>query len=129
MEAKIKSLIDNLLTKTTKKEANWDRMGKSEQFVLFLENAKVSIDRSLTNKNNIYYQFSIINLNGDSIFNVNGLKNDFLPPDKQDYTILQELHEEIKKAYFKVDETIEGLLGEIKKDGEIGKDDPNALPF
>lgn len=129
MEAKIKSLIDNLLTKTTKKEANWDRMGKSEQFVLFLENAKVSIDRSLTNKNNIYYQFSIINVNGDSIFNVNGLKNDFLPPDKQDYTILQELHEEIKKAYFKVDETIEGLLGEIKKDGEIGKDDPNALPF
>lgn len=131
MEAKIKSLIDNLLAKTKKRETKWERVGKSDQYILFLDSAKVSIDKLLSAKRTIFYKFSIINSAGDSILNINGIKeeNAFHIGLEDDYSILRELHEEIKKAYFKVDETIEGLLGEVLKDGEIGNEDPDNLPF
>lgn len=131
MEAKIKSLIENLLTKTKKRQTNWDRIGKTDRFILFLDTGRVSMDKVLSNKGNLFYQFSIINANGDNILNISETKNSniFPPPDATDYELLKELHEEIKKAYFKVEETIEGLLGEVNKEGEIGKDDPDALPF
>ena len=131
MEPKIKSLVDNLLAKTKKRETKWERVGKSDQFILFLDNAQISIDKLLSAKRNLFYKFSIINSNQDNILNINGIKDDssFDMGQFEDYEILKNLHEEIKKAYFKVDETIEGLLGEVLKEGEIGNDNPNNLPF
>lgn len=131
MEPKIKSLIENLLAKTKKRETKWDRIGKSDRFILFLESAKVTMDKVISTKGNLFYQFSIINANGDNILNISETKNTntFPIPNHEEYELLKELHEEIKKAYFKVEETIEGLLGEVNKDGEIGKEDPDALPF
>jgi hypothetical protein len=129
MEPKIKSLVENLLVKTKKRQTNWERFGSSDRFILFLENAKVTIEKLISNKGNLIYQFSIINDNGDNILTISKSRTPetFLPT--EEYDLLKELHEEVKKAYFKVDETIEGLLGEIDKEGEIGKDDPNPLPF
>lgn len=131
MEPKIKSLIDNLLSKTKKRETKWDRIGKSDQFILFLDTAKISIDKLLTNRGNLVYKFSIINADGDNILNINGVKDENRPfnIDDSNYELLKEFHEEIKKAYFKVDETLDGLLGEVLKDGEIGNEDPESLPF
>jgi hypothetical protein len=131
MEPKIKILIDNLLAKTKKRETKWDRVGKSDQFILFLDNARVSIDKLISNKRQLFYKFSIINSSGDTILNVNGIKDDnaFAVHLDNDYNTLKELHQEIQKAYFKVNETIDGLLGEIEKDGEIGNEDPDSLPF
>ena len=131
MEPKIKILIDNLLAKTKKRETKWDRVGKSDQFILFLDNARVSIDKLISNKRQLFYKFSIINSSGDTIINVNGIKDDnaFAVDLDNDYNTLKELHQEIQKAYFKVNETIDGLLGEIEKDGEIGNEDPDSLPF
>ena len=131
MEAKIQTLIENLLAKTKERKSKWERVGKSDQFLLFLDNAKISIDKLLSSRKQIFYRFSIINSNGDIIFNVNGIKEDssWSIEIKDDYQVLKELHEEIKKAYFKVDETIEGLLGEVNKDGEIGNEDPDELSF
>lgn len=131
MEPKIKTLIDNLLAKTKKRETKWERVGKSDQFILFLDNARVSIDKLISSKSQLFYKFSIINSSGDIILNINGIKdeNAFAVDLKSDYNTLKELHQEIQKAYFKVDETIEGLLGEIEKDGEIGNEDPDSLPF
>lgn len=124
MEAKIKLLTENLFTKTEKKEANWERIGKKDLFVLHLETGKILIDKLLTSKGEIVYQLSIINQNGDSIFNINAVKRE----EENDYAILRKLHESVKKSYFKVDETIEGLLGEVIKDGEIGNENDD-LPF
>lgn len=131
MDAKVKSLIENLLGKTKKKETNWDRIGKTDNFILYLDTGKVSVDKVLSNKGNLFYQFSVINNKGDNILTINETKNSnvFPPSDATNYELLKELHEEIKKTYFKVEETIEGLLGEVDKEGEIGKDDPNVLPW
>jgi hypothetical protein len=131
MDVKIKSLIENLLAKTKKRETNWDRVGKTDRFILYLDKGKVSVDKVLSNKGNLFYQFNIINTKGDNILTISETKNSntFPPPDATDYNLLKELHEEIKKAYFKVEETIEDLLGEVEKEGEIGKDDPDALPW
>lgn len=134
MEPKIKLLIDHLLDKTKKKEANWDRIGTSDSFQLFLDNGRVAMDKFVSNKGNLFYQFSIINLNEDNILTINKTKELNKYPivkdkDNDDYELLRGLHVEIRKAYFKVEETIEELLSEISKDGEIGKGDPNPLPF
>lgn len=130
MEPIIKSLIENLLEKTKKRETNWDRIGKNDRFILFLDNGKVTLDKVISNKGNLFYQFSIINNSGDNIFNISKSKDSDSPLVLiHEYNLLKELHEEIKKAYFKVEETIEGLLGEVNKEGEIGKEDPDALPF
>jgi hypothetical protein len=128
MDAKIKSLIENLYTKTEKREANWERIGKKDQFILVLDKGKVFIDKILTIKAEVVYQFTIMNINGDTIFSVNALKKLEFSVERQDYDILKELHEVIKKSYFKVDETIDGLLGEINKEGEIGNEFDD-LPF
>jgi hypothetical protein len=127
MEDKIKSLVENLTLKTNKKEANWERVGRSDKFNLLLDNGIVSMDKIVTNKGNLVFQFSISNLKGDTIHQVNGMKRETYPFD-DDYDILKEFHQNIKKAYFKVDETIDGLLGEINKEGEIGKESDD-LPF
>jgi len=130
MDTKIKSLIENLLGKTKKRETKWDRVGKSDRFIIYLDTGKVSVDKVISNKGNLYYQFSILNNNGDNILTISETTNsNRFPPHSSDYDLLKELHEEIKKAYFKVEETIEGLLGEVDKEGEIGKDDPDALPW
>ena len=131
MEPKIKTLVDNLLAKTKKRETKWERVGKSDQFILYLDNAHISIDKLISNKRQLFYKLSIINSNGDIILNVNGIKeeNAFAMHLDNDYNDLKELHQEIQKAYFKVDETIDGLLGEIDKEGEIGNEDPDLPPF
>jgi hypothetical protein len=131
MEPKIKSLIENLLAKTKKKETKWDRIGKGDRFILFLDSAKITMDKVISTKGNLFYQFSIINANGDTILNINETKDtsNYSVLRNEEYDLLKELHGEIKKVYFKVEETIEGLLGEVNKDGEIGKDDPDNLPF
>lgn len=130
MDTKIKSLIENLLGKTKKRETKWDRVGKSDRFIIYLDKGKISVDKVISTKGNLYYQFSILNNNGDNILTISETTNsNRFPPHSPDYDLLKELHEEIKKAYFKVEETIEGLLGEVDKEGEIGKDDPDALPW
>ena len=120
MDDKIRTLINNLSTKTDSREANWERVGRSEKFNLILENGIISMDKLVSNKGNLIYQFSISNLKGDIIQQVSAIKKDTFPLDF-DYETLKEFHQNIKKAYFKVDETIDGLLGEIEKEGEIGK--------
>jgi hypothetical protein len=89
------------------------------------------MDKVISTKGNLFYQFSIINANGDTILNINETKDtsNYSVLRNEEYDLLKELHGEIKKVYFKVEETIEGLLGEVNKDGEIGKDDPDNLPF
>lgn len=127
MEAKIISLIESLNTKTQNKEANWERIGKSDQFVLTLGNGKVSVNKVITKDSVVVYQFAIFNAKSDTIFNVNAIKGNTILS-SSDYELLKTIHESIKKMYFKVDETIDGLLGEINKEGDIGKE-PEDLPF
>lgn len=126
MEEKTKLLIDNLSSKTSKKEAKWERFGRTDKFNLLLDSGVVSIDKISTNKG-IIYQLSISNLKGDTIYQLNGIKKEAFTFDS-DYDLLRDLHQNVKKSYFKVNETIDGLLGEISKEGEIGKESDD-LPF
>ncbi len=128
MEDKIKGLVSSLTQKTKNKETNWERIGRSEQFTLTLDNGMISIDKFRAKNGNIIYLFSIVNGKGDKILSLNGIKKDNFSLELSDYDILKKFHEEVSRAYFKVDETIDGLLNEVKKDGEIGKE-VDDLPF
>lgn len=127
MEAKIKNLVDSISSKTRNKQAIWERIGNSEQFSLQLETGKVLLSILSTNDNNkVLYQLAIINLRGDRIFELNVKTPESYSYDP-DFDSLKALYEDVKKAYYRVDETIEGMLGEVDKSGKIGKRDD--LPF
>lgn len=127
MEDKIETLIDNLKAKTINKEANWERVGNGDQFSLTLKSGKVLVDKYITSQSSILYTILITNNKGDMIYQTNARQNISGEKNIKNYQIIKELHESIKRAYFKVDETIDGLLGEIDEKGKIGTD--NSLPF
>ena len=128
MDAKIKNLIENLVIKTDKKETKWERIGKSDQFLLSLSTGKVSVDKFVSKQGTLVYQFVVYNDKGEGIITINGIKKEGIFLEETDYEVIKKLHESVRHNYFKVDETIEGLLNETKMEGEIGKE-PDDFPF
>lgn len=122
--SKIYDLIDSLIYKTEVGEAEWDKVSRTDQFKLNLDHGQVYVERFVTNKNNLLYRFSVENVNGDKIATLSG-SNQLSQLGNQEK--IKELYEKIKTAYYKVDETLEGLIGEVNKGGKIGKKDD--LPF
>lgn len=124
MDQKIKDIIAELSDRTEKKVAVWNRFSSSEQFYIKLKTATLKIDRLTAKDKSIVYQVAIVNDKGDVIYNFNAFKT----TSPEEFNLLKEFHQKVKRAYFKVEETIEGLFDEIKKtEGEIGQDD--SLPF
>ena len=128
MEIKIKTLIDKLLLKTSKKETKWERVGKSDQFILSLNTGKVSVDKLISARGRLIFNFAVLNSSGDIILNLK-VGEPENASELADYNSLKNFHAEIVKCFFKVDETIESLLGETEKEGEIGKTIDDDLPF
>lgn len=124
MDQKIKKLVDSLILKTKEKNANWDRVGASNQFVLSLDGGKVILDKLVSKQDGLFFRLLIINNNAEVIFTLNAKRID-KPPlrvgGENDFDHLKELYEIINRIYFKVDETIEGIIGEIERIGNVGK--------
>lgn len=127
MDSKIISLIENLRNKTRKGLSKWVRVGKGELFQLKLETGQITIDKFFTKTNNVVYQLAVLNIDGDRIRAV-AVNSSTGLVGVQDYELLKTLHEDVKNAYFRVDETLDDILGEIEKEGEIGKEE-DELPF
>ena len=125
MEPQIKTLVDSLCAKTKDNKARWERTGSGDQFLLNLENGKLFIDKLVLKIGGLAYKIAITNANGEVIYNLSAKKLDSPPSSVTfvgDYQILKDLHDTVKRSYFKVDETINGLIKEIEKPGDIGKE-------
>lgn len=129
MEDRLKGLIDSLNEKTKNRKSKWERMGRSDQFTLTLDSGMISINKLITNNGNLLYQLAITNVNGDVIIKVNEVDKPRTLDEPNDFEILSDFHDNVSKAYFRVDETIENILDEIQKNVEIGKDLEDQLPF
>lgn len=128
MDPKIQSLIKNLLSKTKNRESLWEKTrAKTDRFTINLEYGLIHIDKLLSSKGYIVYQFVIFNSNGDSIINIHGSNGELNTI--QEFDALKELYEAIKHSYYKVDDTINGLISETSKEGGIGKKLDDGLPF
>lgn len=124
MDDKVHNLILELSKKTDDKMAVWNRAANSEQFYIVLKSAMFKIDKIINKDRYVILQVSILNEKGDVIFIYNSTREQ----SPGDFNFLLEFHNKVKKSYFKVDETIDGLFNEIKNASkEFGEDD--GLPF
>lgn len=119
MEPQINNLIQKLIDKTSQGETNWNRIGDTDQFTLTLEKGKISLDNYVSPDEGRVHKFAILNSKGDIISQMWVSEN--LPEDFYDYRLIDELYDKVRNSYYKVDETIQGLLDETNKKGKIGK--------
>lgn len=119
MEDKIRNIIQDLINKTKSKKANWERVGTTDQYTLTLKTGKIIINK--VKSSYVVLAVSIYNAKGDNIYHKSSIEGE------RDYIIFKELHDNVVATFFKVDETIEGILGEINSEDEIGED--TNLPF
>lgn len=122
-----KTLIEKLLNKTRKREVIWQKTTREDEYKLDLDSGALTIDKwSPDNKFNMSIDVAIYNDRGDRIDRIEVHAED--NPD--DYKILDEFHSEVRRTYYKVDETFKGIFEELDKEGEIGKINPlDNLPF
>lgn len=121
MEDKILLIIKDLIDKTKKGEANWERINNADYYSLTLKSGKIFINKNFTKSKEEIFGIAIYNVKGDAIYSRNKLSPD------NEFLLLKDLHSTVVKTFFKIDETIDGILGEIKSNGEIGED--TSLPF
>lgn len=118
----IYTLINALTEKTDAKHAIWEKTSRPNEFKIILGAGALTIDNWEDNKFLDYFEIAIYNNNGDKIEKFI-VTND----DDDEFLILQDLHNSVKREYYKVDETITSLLNEIETEDSIGKRD--EFPF
>lgn len=119
---KLKILIEKLRSKTESREAIWKKTSRDTEFKLEFQKGAVTID-NWTDDFGSFVDIRIINENGDE---VEGVVFDSNTPEQ--YSVLQDLSELIKKSYYKTDETFKTLIDELDSDKIVGKG-KDDLPF
>lgn len=125
---KILKLIDSLYEKTINKQANWEKLGSDERFSLSLEMGRIVVDKIPSKSGGNVFYFGIINKKGELITSSTFTKDPTYHIETEQYKKIKDFHERIRSSYYKVDETIESLLKEINKSGDIGNS-TDDLPF
>ncbi len=123
-----KQLIAKLLDKTQKKEVIWQKTSRQDEYKLELASGALTIDKwSPDNKYNMSIDIAIYNDRGDRIDRIAASEDE----EHEDFKLLDEFHTEVRRAYYKVDETFKGIFDELEKDGSIGKTETPStdLPF
>lgn len=115
-------LVDKLKNKTLAKQAIWIKTSRDNEFRLELSKGAITTDNWVDeNDGRSLVDLLIFNDNGDIIDRVV-----YSSEKDNDYGTLVELHSLAKKAYYKVDETLKGILEELDSDKTLGseKTDP-----
>jgi hypothetical protein len=116
--AHIKDLVDSLSKKTEQKKAIWNTSSGENAFQIKLSAGMVTIDLWDGHGFKNYAGISVFNNNGTQIDSFSVNVND----DPEAYSYLEKFHAVVSRSYYKVEETIKGMLDEIKDGDEIGKE-------
>jgi len=116
MEDRIKNLIQLLEKKTRNNDAIWTRTSGDNEFKIDINNSTITTDM-WSIEDLIYYEFVILNENGDQVERIVVGDND---PFSNEFQIVTNFYEAVKNNYFKVDETIESILKELNSGIKLG---------
>ena len=120
-----KTLVVKLQEKTTRKETIWSRTSLYSEFKLDLEKGAITVNKWYDEEERqSYVSISILNNFGDRIDSFAITSNE-----KEDYKNLDELYTLVKRAYYKVEETIHNIFNELNSSKTIGTEDDDNLPF
>lgn len=124
----ITDLIKSILEKTASRKAIWGKTSRPNEYKLLFNKGAITTDNWTAEEGKECADFAIYNSFGDKIDNYYASKGE------KDFELLIELHNTANREFFKVDETIAGLINEINSDKSIGKreiekEDEDNLPF
>jgi hypothetical protein len=129
LSGKYQNLIEALIDKTKSGEANWLATGVDDQFILHLSNGSVRVEYTPEQRNRgpgqemfvepEFYEATILNDEGEEVDTVI-----YRGEESDDRKIVHDLFRQAKRSYLKADETIQGMLEEVKSDGQIGRTTP-----
>jgi hypothetical protein len=113
MDTKYKQIIALLIRKTENGRAIWRETSAKQQFSTKLESGTILIEPAFDkSENSKIFILSILNDTGDRVFSltVSPLK------EKGDFNLVARLYDTIQRKHFKVDETLDSILDELKSD-------------
>lgn len=115
-----RTLIEKLKQKTTSKQAIWTKTSRDNEFKLELQKGAITTDWFDDGSQIKWIDLIIYNDTGDVIDRIA-----FSSEEGADYAYVLDLHSMANRAYFKVDETIQGIFNELDSDKIVGKESKN----
>ncbi|MDR2085816.1 MAG: hypothetical protein LBP72_01445 [Dysgonamonadaceae bacterium] len=133
MDEKLKTVIEGIIKKCKERQIAWSKTS-GNGFVLFLLNSTIEISRVFYSdpydQEAHYYSIKIYNNDGDQIDCLSSYEEN---SDSDISVLLKELYECASKSYYRIDETYESIIDEIKNSDFIGKKEKiitsDYLPF
>ena len=120
---KLYSLIIKLNIKTEAKQAIWQKSSGAEEFKILLKTGTIAIQKyRISNFQPPSISITIYNSEGDLI-------EDYVIEEvAEGYNEADELFTNIKRAYYKVEETVDDILSQLDSDEILGEEE-DELPF
>lgn len=119
---KYKVLINRLISSTKNKLVKWEQTSSESMFKTKVGLGTITIEKSIYRDINGY-------LTGEScklgIFNDEGVEADsiyLLNGDSEDYNLLETLYEVVNDSTLKISDTLQSMLDELDKLGDIAKE-------
>jgi hypothetical protein len=109
-------VINGLLQKSVSKEVIWDVTTDTNIFVVYFENSSFSLHRH-SNYNDSWFSVDIIDNKGDKIDGFVVSSED----DGDEWNTMDELFSIARRSALSIDNTIQGMLNELSKNGTIGQ--------
>jgi len=120
-----RTIINKLVEKTQRKQALWKKTSREDEYKISLGRGAVTTDKWFDpDRRKNYLDFRIWNEDGSIIDSIEAASSEL-----DDYMILNELHVAAKRAYYKVDETINDIRKLLDSDDIIGRTVEDDLPF
>jgi hypothetical protein len=116
----LKKLIDSILAKTKARKLKWLETSGEEEFKLNLNSGSVFVNSwfdDFTGEENI--RIEIYNEGNRKIENYTISESN----GSHEYQLLSDLHSEVKRSFFKVEETYKGMLEELGNEEIVGNDE------
>ena len=119
----LKVLIQGLKEKTSKNEVIWQKSSETE-FKVELQSGAITADKMwLSKKSTFMLEVCVYNNRGELADRIAVSQFD----EADDYKFVDDFYIVVRRKYFKVEETIKGIIDEVQKNGVIGKEE--ELPF
>jgi hypothetical protein len=121
-----KQLILKLAEKTAKKQVIWNKTTRDNEYKLSLEKGALTVDRWVDQETDLdSVDLAIYNDRGDQIDRI------YVNERQEDFDLFTDFHANVRRSYYKLDETIKSIFNEISSDKVIGKEKPppDDLPF
>ena len=129
---RLSDMVISLIGKTKKDGAVWRGGNRSGEFIISMSSGAMVVYFYHGNFNRGNIDFTIFNADGNEI------ESQVFIEGEAEYADLFELYSVIRRKYYKVDETIDGMLKELNSSNIVGKvikgveedsNEDDVLPF